>query len=60
MKNTTNNMIKPEFQVYEKSSLLTETPLSYCPGCGHSTANRVIAEVIEESGPNAASPGGTP
>jgi pyruvate/2-oxoacid:ferredoxin oxidoreductase beta subunit len=24
--------------------------LSYCPGCGHGTAHRIVAEVIEEMG----------
>ncbi len=50
MENPTNNLINPENQVYQKSSLLTDTAFSYCPGCGHSTANRVIAEVIEDMG----------
>jgi 2-oxoglutarate/2-oxoacid ferredoxin oxidoreductase subunit beta len=34
--------------VYEKSDLLTDSVMSYCPGCGHGTAHRLIAEVIEE------------
>ncbi|MFW6221987.1 MAG: thiamine pyrophosphate-dependent enzyme [Bacteroidota bacterium] len=34
--------------IYEKSSLLTEKPMHHCPGCGHSTVHRLIAEVIEE------------
>ena len=29
---------------------MTENILSYCPGCGHGTAHRVIMEVIEEMG----------
>ena len=34
--------------VYSRTSLLTEAPLSYCPGCGHGTAHRLIMETIEE------------
>ncbi len=43
-------IIKPENLVYKKTDLLTDTPLSYCPGCGHGTAHRLIMEVIEEMG----------
>ncbi|HLN53339.1 MAG TPA: thiamine pyrophosphate-dependent enzyme [Lentimicrobium sp.] len=41
---------KPENLVYKKTALLTNKPLSYCPGCGHGTAHRIIMEVIEEMG----------
>lgn len=34
--------------VYRKPETLTETPLHYCPGCGHGVAHRVLMEVIEE------------
>lgn len=34
--------------VYEKPDTLTDTPMHYCPGCGHSTAHRLVAEVISE------------
>lgn len=44
------NIIKPENLVYQKSRLMTEKPLSYCPGCGHGTAHRLIMEVIDELG----------
>jgi 2-oxoglutarate ferredoxin oxidoreductase subunit beta len=43
-------IIKPENLAYRKSSLLTDKPFSYCPGCGHGTAHRILAEVIEEAG----------
>lgn len=42
--------IKPENLVYKKTDLMTEKVLSYCPGCGHGTAHRIIMEVIEEMG----------
>jgi 2-oxoglutarate ferredoxin oxidoreductase subunit beta len=41
---------KPENIVYKKTPLLTDKALSYCPGCGHGTAHRIIMEVIEEMG----------
>jgi len=44
------DIIKPENLVYQKSSLLTDKIFSYCPGCGHGTAHRIIMEVIEEMG----------
>jgi 2-oxoglutarate ferredoxin oxidoreductase subunit beta len=43
-------IIRTENKVYQRSSLLTNKPFSYCPGCGHGTANRLVAEVIEELG----------
>ena len=43
-----NEIIKEENLVYKKTGLLTDKPLSYCPGCGHGTFHRLIMEVIEE------------
>jgi 2-oxoglutarate ferredoxin oxidoreductase subunit beta len=34
--------------VYQRSSILTETPTHYCPGCTHGVAHRLVAEVLEE------------
>ena len=39
---------KPENIVYKRTDLLVDRPLSYCPGCGHGTAHRMLMEVIEE------------
>lgn len=36
--------------IFKKSSVLTDTPFHYCPGCGHGIIHRLIAEVIEELG----------
>jgi 2-oxoglutarate ferredoxin oxidoreductase subunit beta len=36
--------------VFKKSSVLTDTPHSYCPGCTHGIAHRIVAECIEELG----------
>ncbi len=44
------DIIKTENLVYKKTKLMTDKPLSYCPGCGHGTAHRLIMEVIEELG----------
>ena len=34
--------------VYEKSKLLTDTPLHYCPGCTHGIIHKLVAESLEE------------
>jgi 2-oxoglutarate ferredoxin oxidoreductase subunit beta len=41
-------MDAPVQVVYSRPDSLTETPTSYCPGCTHGTAHRLIAEVIDE------------
>ena len=46
----TKEIIKPENLVYKRTDLMTERALSYCPGCGHGTAHRMLMEVIEEMG----------
>jgi 2-oxoglutarate ferredoxin oxidoreductase subunit beta len=52
MKEITGNkdIIRPENLVYKRSEILTDRTLSYCPGCGHGTTHRILAEVIEEEG----------
>ena len=42
------DIIKPENKVFAKTKLFTDKPLSYCPGCGHGVAHRLVLEVIEE------------
>jgi 2-oxoglutarate/2-oxoacid ferredoxin oxidoreductase subunit beta len=44
------NLIKPENLVYEKTKVLTDNVMHYCPGCGHGTAHRMLAEAIDELG----------
>ncbi len=44
------DIIRPENLVYKKTKLMTNNILSYCPGCGHGTAHRIIMEVVEELG----------
>lgn len=36
--------------IYDKTVVMTDTRLHYCPGCGHSTAHKILAEVIDELG----------
>ncbi len=40
----------PTQVVYQRPESLTETPNTYCPGCTHGVAHRLIAEVIDEMG----------
>lgn len=42
--------IKPENLVYKKTRIMTDNVLHYCPGCGHSTTHRILAEIIDEEG----------
>ncbi len=44
------NVAVAENLVYKKTNVLNDTVMHYCPGCGHGTAHRIIAEVIEEMG----------
>ena len=45
---TKEEIRQPENLVYKRTSLLTDNALSYCPGCGHGTAHRIVMEVLEE------------
>jgi 2-oxoglutarate ferredoxin oxidoreductase subunit beta len=47
---TNPEILQPENLVYKRTDLLTKKDLSYCPGCGHGTAHRIIMEVVEEMG----------
>lgn len=44
------DIVKEENLVYKRTNVLTENIMHYCPGCGHGTVHRIIAEVIEEMG----------
>lgn len=37
-------------KVYEKTSMLTDKPFHYCPGCTHGIIHKLVAEVIQELG----------
>ena len=47
---TPEEIIKKGKIVFKKTELMTDNPLSYCPGCGHGVAHRLIMEVVEEMG----------
>ena len=40
----------PAQVVYSRPESLADTPNSYCPGCTHGVAHRLIAEVMDEMG----------
>ncbi|MCP4580360.1 MAG: hypothetical protein GY839_01985 [candidate division Zixibacteria bacterium] len=37
-------------KVFERTKGLSETPMRYCPGCGHGVVHRLIGEVLLELG----------
>lgn len=37
-------------KAFEKTKMLTDVPLHYCPGCTHGIIHRLVAESIEELG----------
>ncbi len=45
-----SEIIKPENIVYEKTKVMTDKVMHYCPGCGHGTAHKMVAEAIEDLG----------
>ncbi|MDR1592389.1 MAG: 2-oxoglutarate oxidoreductase [Prevotellaceae bacterium] len=47
---TTKEIINPANLVYDKTSILTDNVMHYCPGCSHGVVHKLIAEVIEEMG----------
>lgn len=36
--------------VYKKTTMLSDAPMHYCPGCTHGIIHKLVAEVIEEMG----------
>ncbi|MCU4164860.1 thiamine pyrophosphate-dependent enzyme [Carboxylicivirga caseinilyticus] len=45
-----NSIISPENIVYQKTPLLTDATMHYCPGCSHGTVHKLLAEVLEDLG----------
>lgn len=45
---TSEEIIKSGNLVYEKPSVLKDTPMHYCPGCSHGVVHKLIAEIIQE------------
>lgn len=40
----------PEKEIYIRPKSLFDTPMHYCPGCGHGIVHKLIAEVVDELG----------
>lgn len=47
---TAEEIIRDGSLVFEKTKLLTDKTMSYCPGCGHGVAHRITMELVEELG----------
>jgi len=45
-----NTIVNPDNLVYQRSTLMLDNTMHYCPGCSHGTAHQVLANVIEEMG----------
>src|SRR5512136_147390 len=45
---STSTLVTPENLVFKRSAGLTDTVNTYCPGCTHGVAHRLVAEVLEE------------
>jgi 2-oxoglutarate/2-oxoacid ferredoxin oxidoreductase subunit beta len=43
-----SNIINPANLVYEKTKVMNDTPMHYCPGCSHGVVHKLMAEVIED------------
>jgi len=37
-------------KIFSKPESLTKDPFTYCPGCHHGIAHRLVAEVLDEFG----------
>jgi len=42
------DIINPANLVHEKTGVMNDTPMHYCPGCSHGVVHKIIAEIIEE------------
>ena len=46
-----NVVTKNEMEiVYKKQQTITDTPMHYCPGCGHGVVHKILMEVVDELG----------
>jgi len=45
---TPEDIIKKGKVVFKKTKNMTDNTMSYCPGCGHGVAHRLVMEVLEE------------
>jgi 2-oxoglutarate ferredoxin oxidoreductase subunit beta len=44
------DIINPANLVYEKTTVMNDTPMHYCPGCSHGVVHKLLGEVIQEMG----------
>jgi 2-oxoglutarate ferredoxin oxidoreductase subunit beta len=44
----TEDIIKEENLVFDRTKLLTDNIFHYCPGCGHGVVHRILMEIVEE------------
>lgn len=42
------DFLDSEHQVWDRPDALIDTPMHYCPGCGHSVVHRLLMEIVEE------------
>lgn len=43
-----SDIINPANLVYEKTKVMNDTPMHYCPGCSHGVVHKLIGEIIQE------------
>lgn len=43
-----NEIINPANLVYQKTTVMNDTPMHYCPGCSHGVVHKVLGELIQE------------
>ncbi|MDO9154329.1 MAG: thiamine pyrophosphate-dependent enzyme [Paludibacter sp.] len=43
-----SDIINPANLVYQKTKVMNDTPMHYCPGCSHGVVHKLIGEIIEE------------
>jgi 2-oxoglutarate ferredoxin oxidoreductase subunit beta len=43
-----NDIINPANLVYEKTTVMNDEPMHYCPGCSHGVIHKLLGEIIQE------------
>lgn len=44
------DIVDPANLVYEKTTVMNDTPMHYCPGCSHGVVHKILGEIIQEMG----------
>jgi 2-oxoglutarate ferredoxin oxidoreductase subunit beta len=42
------DIINPANLVYEKTTVMNDIPMHYCPGCSHGVIHKILGEIIQE------------